>query len=214
MKRWNGDVIVKSIKKDMVLYLTAIIFLLIGLAVGSITVKVLDFNQKKDLIVYLNSFFQIIGNESVKSSSIFYQSFKNNFQTVFFIWLLSITVIGIPVTLFIIGFRGFILGFTISLFIEGIGWKGVLLSIIGVLPQNIIYIPCIIGIAALSLKFSLNVLKRNLSNGVVKQYKSSILSYTVYVIIIFLIMGIGTVIEAYITPILLKLISSYIITIT
>lgn len=211
MKYYKSDIVIKSIKKDFWLFAGSTLFFLVGLAIGSIAVKVLDLNQKNDLVVYLNRFFQIMDKENIKNSSIFYQSIKNNFQTVFFIWLLSITVIGIPVTLFIISFRGFIVGFTVAFFIEGLGWKGLLLTIFAILPQNIVYIPCIIGIAALSLKFSLNVLKRNLSNGVVNQYKNSIVNYTIFVGAIFLIMCIGSIIEAYISPLLIKAISGYII---
>lgn len=195
----------------MGVYLVVTLFFIIGLAVGSITVKVLDLNTKKELVLYLNRFFQIIDNESIKNISICYQSIKNNFQIVFFIWLLSITVIGIPVTLFIISFRGFILGFSVAFFVEGMGWKGLLLTIFAILPQNIVYIPCILGICAISLKFSINVLKRNLSNGVVNQYKSSILNYTLYVGAIFLVMCLGSVIEGYLSPVLIKAISGYII---
>jgi stage II sporulation protein M len=208
---YKSDIIIKSIKKDIKLYLAVTLFFIIGLAVGSITVKLLDINTKKELVLYLNRFFQIMDKESVKGISMFYQSIKNNFQTVFFIWLLSITVIGIPVTLFIVSFRGFIIGFSVALFIEGIGWKGILLTMFAILPQNIIYIPCILGISALSLKFSLNVLKRNLSNGVINQYKNSILTYTMYIGVIFLIMSLGSAIEAYLSPVLIKAISAYII---
>lgn len=211
MKYFNSDFIFKSIRRDIWFYFGAAIFFIIGLAVGSIALKVLNFNQKTDLIVYLNRFFQIMDKEKVENVNIFYQSLKNNFQTVFFIWFLSITVIGVPVTLFIISFRGFIIGFTVSLFIEGMGWKGLLLSLLAVLPQNIIYIPCIIGIAGISLKFSFRILKRNLSNSVINQYKNSILTYTFCVGILFLIMSIGTFIEAYISPLLLKAISNYVV---
>jgi stage II sporulation protein M len=211
LKYYKSDIIIKRIKKDMGVYLVVTLFFIIGLAVGSITVKVLDLNTKKELVLYLNRFFQIIDNESIKNISICYQSIKNNFQIVFFIWLLSITVIGIPVTLFIISFRGFILGFSVAFFVEGMGWKGLLLTIFAILPQNIVYIPCILGICAISLKFSINVLKRNLSNGVVNQYKSSILNYTLYVGAIFLVMCLGSVIEGYLSPVLIKAISGYII---
>jgi stage II sporulation protein M len=211
LKYYNSDIIIKSIKKDIGLYFAVTLFFIIGLAVGSITVKVLDLNAKKELVLYLNRFFQIMDKESIKNINILYLSIKNNFQIVFFIWFLSITVIGIPVTLFVIAFRGFILGFSVAFFIEGMGWKGLLLTIFAILPQNIVYIPCILGIAALSLKFSLNVLKRNLSNGVVNQYKNSIFNYTMYVGILFFIMCLGSLVEAYLSPILIKAISGYII---
>lgn len=209
LKRNKSDIIVAIIKRSKWVYLTVTIFFVLGLSIGALMVKALDFNQKKELVIYLNRFFQIMDKENVKGISILYQSLKNNFQTVFFIWLLSITVIGVPVTMFIISFRGFIIGFTAAFFIEGIGWKGVLLTIVAIVPQNIIYIPCLIAIASISLIFSLNVLKRNLTNGPMNQFKNSILNYTVSVFIIYMIMCIGSILEAYLSPALLKAISNY-----
>ena len=211
MSYYNRDVLSNNIRKNMVLYITVTLFFIIGITIGAITIKALDYNEKQNLVLYMNKFFQIVDKEGIKGANIFSESLKNNFQTIFFIWLLSITVIGIPVTLFIISFRGFIVGFTVAFFIEGMGWKGLILTILAILPQNIIYIPCILALAGISIKFSLNVIKRNLSNGSAQQYKNNILNYTIFAGIIFVIMCFGSVVEAYLSPQLLKSISNYII---
>ncbi|QCX32680.1 stage II sporulation protein M [Caloramator sp. E03] len=210
MKRRYEDVISKSIHENIGIYFTVILFFTIGIAAGAFTIKALDYNKKQDLVIYLNNFFQVLNNQNIPNSQIFYQSLKNNFQTVFFIWLLSITIIGVPVTLFITTFRGFIVGFTIAFLIDGLGWKGLLFMFIAILPQNILYIPCLLIISALSLIFSLQTFRAKIKSVPVS-VKSSILSYTAIIVIFFIIMCIGSVIEAYISPILIKSLSTYMI---
>jgi stage II sporulation protein M len=190
-------------------YLISGVFLLIGVVVGSISVKVLDFSQKKELVVYMNKFFQLVTKEDINNFSVFFQAIKNNFQTVFFIWILSITVIGVPVTLFIISFRGFVIGFTIAFFVEGFGIKGLLLTIITILPQNLILIPCLIVISTISLKYSVGVLRKNLGYKNMNLPNFSILNYTITLGVIFLIMSVGSIYEAFLSTALIKMLSNY-----
>ncbi|TDT61923.1 stage II sporulation protein M [Fonticella tunisiensis] len=211
MKNGFNEQLVKNIKENLGSYFMAVLFFTIGIAAGAFTVKALDNGQKQDLVIYLNRFFQILGNEQIKSTTILVQSLKNNFQTIFFIWLLSITIIGVPVTLFITSFRGFIVGFTISFLIQGLGWKGLLFTLVAVLPQNIIFIPCLIIISALSISFSVHSIKRKVRKGFINNVKGNMLSYTLSVGAILLIMLLGSLVEAYLSPILIKSLSAYMI---
>lgn len=211
MKNGFNEQLVKNIKENLGSYFMAVLFFAIGIAAGAFTVKALDNGQKQDLVIYLNRFFQILGNEQIKSTTILVQSLKNNFQTIFFIWLLSITIIGVPVTLFITSFRGFIVGFTISFLIQGLGWKGLLFTFVAVLPQNIIFIPCLIIISALSISFSVHSIKRKVRKGFINNVKGNMLSYTLSVGAILLIMLLGSLVEAYLSPILIKSLSAYMI---
>lgn len=211
MKSRVGNAISNNIKENVGIYFTVTLFFAIGLAAGAFTLKAMDYNQKQDLVIYLNRFFQIIKGERVSGGRAFYQSFKNNFQTAFLIWIFGITVVGVPLTLFITSFRGFILGFTISFLVQGLGWKGFLFFIASILPQNIIYVPCILIISALSLCFSLNIFKRKVKRGIMDTIKSNILSYTATIAVIFLIMCSGSIIEAYISPHILQWMSNFMI---
>lgn len=211
MKKGISTNISKNIKDNIGIYFIITLFFAIGIAVGAFTVKSLNADQKQDLVIYLNKFFQVMGSESVKDSAVLVQSVKNNLQTVFFIWLLGITFVGIPLSLFIILFRGFIIGFTVSFLMQGLGFKGVVFALAAVIPQNIIYIPCLLIITAISFSYSLQIFKRKLNKGIIVSIKTTILTYTASIFILFLIMCIGCLIEAYITPFLLKLLSSYMI---
>ena len=197
------------IKSNLGLYFLVLLFFAIGIAAGAFTVKSLDDIQKQELIKYLKGFFQILTSKSVDSTVVLRQSLQNNVQTIVVIWLLGITVIGIPITLLIIGVRGFIIGFTVGFLLEGLGWKGLLFTFIAIIPQNIIIIPCLIGICVISISFSIIVIKERIARKWTNNYWQKFFSYSILIIILFLISISGSLIEAYITPVFIKLMSSY-----
>lgn len=94
MKIKFGEALQKNIAENMWAYFVVTLFFAIGIATGAFTVKALDNNQKQELIIYLKGFFQTINGEKVNNGRVFYQTLKNNFQTVFLMWLLAITIIG------------------------------------------------------------------------------------------------------------------------
>lgn len=211
MKKRLNEIIFVNIHENLGIYFIVTLFFAIGIAAGAFTIKALDYNKKQDLVIYLNNFFQVLSRENISNNEIFLQSLKNNFGTVFFIWLLSITIIGVPITLFITSFRGFIIGFTISFLIDGLGWKGLLFTSIALLPQNILYIPCLLIISSMSLTFSLHAFRYKINGAAPANIKNNILSYSAAVTVLFLIMCIGCIIEAYVSSLLIKSISSYMI---
>lgn len=200
----------KNIKENIGVYFTVTLFFAIGISVGAFTAKALDMNQKQELVTYLNKFFQILNNQTVNRNAILYQSIKNNFQMVFLIWFLGVTIIGIPFTVLITSFKGFIVGFTISFLIQGIGWKGFILTLAAIIPQNIIFIPCLLIISATSLCFSIQVFKTKIRKRIMNSIKSNIFSYTTIIFVLFVIMIAGSLFEAYISPSILQSLSTYI----
>lgn len=205
-----NEILSKNIKENIGVYFTVTLFFAIGISVGAFTVKALDINQKQELVTYLSKFFQVLNNQAINKNAIFYQSIKNNFQTIFFVWLLGITIVGIPFTLIITSFRGFIVGFTISFLIQGMGWKGFILAVAALLPQNIIFIPCLLIVSALSLCFSIQVFKTKIKKRLVNNIRSNIFSYTTTMLMLFGFMLLGSLIESYLSPQILLSLSSYI----
>lgn len=204
MKFKKNDEILKSIKNDAWIYISLIIFLIVGTSIGAIAAKTLDFSEKKSLLLFINNYFLIMDKGGINNFTVFYNAMKRNFQPVFFIWLFSITAVGIPVILFIVSFFGFIIGFTVAFFVEGLGIKGLLFIIIAVLPQNIIYIPCLIVVTYLGIKFSINIVRKYLNKRNYFSFGNNLTNHTIYFSIMFLIMGVGALLEAYLSPTIIK----------
>ena len=204
-----GGRISRNIKENIGIYFIIILFFSIGLAIGGFAIKSLGGADKEELLAYMNSFFKLYSGEKVSGLSIFLQSVKNNFFSILIIWVLSLTIIGVPIILIVVGFRGFVLGFSIGFFIEGMGLKGFIFSLIGVIPQNIVYIPCIFLAAAFGLTFSISILKGRKSRGFYNQKNNNVISYGIIMGIIFLISLIGSTVEGFITPVIIKILSNY-----
>lgn len=186
-------------------------FFIIGISSGAFTVKTLADYQKQELISYMKNFFQVLSNKPIDAFSVFKQSLTNNLQTAVFIWILGITVIGMPIILLLIAVRGLIIGFTVGFLVEQLGVKGILFSFISIFPQNLLIIPSIVVIAVMGIGFSKMIIRNkmnksyNTNNNTFKQF---ILYSTINAFIFFFII-IGCVIEAYVTPVFMKAFSSY-----
>jgi stage II sporulation protein M len=122
---------------------------------------------------------------------------------------LGFTVIGFPLILALIFLRGYILGFTVGFFIGGLGARGLLLSILSILPQNMIIIPSIISIAVAGTIFSATVLK-NRKVLYAEGYSHLIISYVLYNLMFSVLLVFSSLIEGYISPTFIKLLTHYI----
>jgi len=210
MRMYNNEVLSKHLRDNLGVYFIVILFFALGIATGAFTVKAMSTTQQQELAKYLNNFFQVIKSDSVSTGKNLAWALKNNFQTVFFLWILGLTIIGIPFNLLITSFRGFLLGYTVAFLINSMSWKGLLFIIATILPQNIIYIPCLVVISAMSISFSMKTLRRKGKNmGTSFGETNTVLSYSVKIAAIFVIMFLGCLIEAFVSPALVRLMSSF-----
>lgn len=208
IRRFNGTII-KHIEGNLLTYFFTILFFMIGISSGAFMSKALTEGENKELILYLNNFFRIVDSKTIDHFSVLKQSLLNNFQTGILIWVLGVTVIGIPLILLLVGLRGFIIGFTVGVFIKQMGFKGMIFSLVSILPQNILIVPSTIFIGVLGISFSLMLIKsrtrKNRQHNVLNQF----LLYSTIIAMVHIVIAIGCLIEAYISPLFIKFLSSY-----
>lgn len=212
MRMYNNEALLKHLRDNLGVYFIVILFFALGIATGAFTVKAMSTTEQENLVKYLNGFFQVLRSDSVSAGKNLAWALRNSLQTVFFLWVLGFTIIGIPFNLLITSFRGFLLGFTVAFLINSMSWKGLLFIIATILPQNIIYVPCIIVISAMSISFSLKAIKGKGKNmGTSFGETNTVISYSAKISAIFIIMFLGYIIEAFISPALVRLLSAYMI---
>lgn len=197
--------LIKQFKDNFMIYFLIIAIFFTGIIIGSISIKVLDIEQKSNIITFLNSFFKNIDSVDLNSSAIIKQSIFDNFKSIGLIWLTGLIVIGIVVIPFIILFRGFSLGFTVGFLVSEYGIKGFLFSILGILPHNLFAIPGILLIGATGIIFSINSIKKRKSKLRNKNLFFNIIDYSVLILFFSIIVFIACIIESYISPIFLRL---------
>lgn len=210
MPRSILDSIKAHVKTNLIIYFVTLLCLLIGISVGGFTVKIISANHKQELVAYLKGFFGLFHKESIKSMDIFSQSLINNIQLLVLCYILGISIIGLIGIVFVVAFKGFVVGFTAGLLMEQFKIKGSLLFLLGVLPQNLILMPVFIAASTVSISFALTLIKNKLNKTKQINIYEKLLKYTMAYLIFTTLILLAVSIETIVSPIFIKLISTYI----
>jgi stage II sporulation protein M len=191
------------------IFLFIIVLFLMGVIFGAIVVNSMGITQKEDLFYYLSQFFGQISNGKIaETNDLFFQSFFHNSKFIGLMWILGISIIGLPVILILLFLKGIVVGFTVGFLVSQMGWNGFLLAFASILPQNLIIIPVFIIMAAFSVIFSIRMIKKQFF----KKYGQPIMPffkrYIVALLAAVIFISIASGIEAYMSPWLMKTIIS------
>jgi stage II sporulation protein M len=191
------------------IFLFIVVLFLMGVIFGAIVVNSMSITQKEDLFYYLSQFFgQVSSGKEAEDNDLFLQSLFHNSKFIGLMWILGISIIGLPVILILLFIKGMVVGFTVGFLVSQMGWQGFMLAFVSILPQNLIIIPVFIMMAALSVIFSLRMIKKQF----MKKYAQPILpffkSYILTLIVAVIFIAAASGIEAYLSPWLMKAIIS------
>ena len=204
-KRKYQNVAANHLREYSSIYLFVVVLFLMGVIFGAVIVNSLSFTQKDDLFYYLSQFFgQAAKGEVATANDLFVQSFFHNSKFIGLIWILGISIIGLPVILILLFIKGMTVGFTVGFLVNQMEWNGFLLSFVSILPQNLVIIPVFIIMAALSVTFSLKMIRnqfmKKLTQPVLPLFFRYLFTFVVAVIFVAAAAGI----EALLSPALLK----------
>ncbi|MGG3891809.1 stage II sporulation protein M [Metabacillus fastidiosus] len=206
-KQQLQTIIKQHIKDQSSIYLFVFVLFLMGVIFGAIIVNSMNINQKEDLYYYLSRFFGQVSEGKIASSiDMFKQSFFHNMKYLGLMWVLGISIIGLPVILVMLFIKGMVVGFTVGFLVNQLGWKGFLLSFVTVLPQNILLIPAFIVMCAVAISFSLKMVKQLYMKKTLMMESpfSMFMKYVVVLVSISLFTVIASLFEAYASPMLMK----------
>ena len=201
----------ETIKKEKILIKFTTIIIILGVIVGSLFINLITESDKALMIEQVETFFSSIKKLSpdVFGANVFVSNLLNNFLQLFIIFVLGISMIGIPAVIFILFFKGFTLGTTISTFILKYQIKGILASVLYVVPvvvlNLIIYIFMSFFALYSSVKFIKALLKKDSLN-----FKTFLGKYLLAFIISVIFMSICCFLDSFLSPLLLKLFTFFI----
>ena len=194
-----GNGLSRHFQESIWLYVVSLLCLFTGIVLGIYTVKYMGDMERQDLVSYFLGFKSNIKSIEINNTAILIKSIKSNLPMIIIIWLVGITVIGIPIVLIIDIIKGFSFGFTLTFIIYSMGYKGIWFILLSIIPQNIIYLPCIIVASVLSMRLSMMKLKDRV-NKQMNYNKNYVLDYSITFLILVLITILGCLYQAYITP--------------
>lgn len=198
-----------KVKLDKNLLLFFIILLLIGIIVGSIFVAMLNKADQALIQEYLNGFLDNIQNNKVD----YFLVLKNNLWNILLfisaIWLLGISVIGLPVIVVMFFTKAFILGFSIGSIIFTYKLKGILFALIYVFPGQVISLIACLVLSMYAVSFSMKLIHALVKKKTI-DFKYMINRYLLIFLIAFTIVVIMSLYDTYLMPRLVKSIISLI----
>ncbi len=168
------------------LFLFLIIFSLIAIIFGSIFTVIIGKDNSLTITSKTTEFITEINKLNYLES--FKNVFSYNLLFLIIIWLIGISIIGIPITLILFFIKTFSLGFTISSFILTYKVKGLLINVIYIIPCQIINLIISIYLISFSLIISFKLLesiikKKSVNFNFISGYKK-ILFITILVFLL------------------------------
>ncbi|MUK87208.1 stage II sporulation protein M [Ornithinibacillus sp. L9] len=152
---------VDHMREYATIYLFMVILFLTGIIFGAIIVNSMNIPQKQDLFFYLERFFgQISSGQTIENKDILKESFFYHVKYLGLLFILGLSVIGLPIVWILLFIKGLVVGFSVGFLVNQLGMQGFLLASFSIAPQNIVIIPIYIIAGSLSMIFSLTLLNK------------------------------------------------------
>ena len=187
------------------IYIFLIIVMLIGLILGIIYAVILNKSDHAIVTTSLDSFFTSIKNNDIDYKSALINSLVGNISFVTFIFLLGISIIGIPLIIFSLASSAFIFGFSLSSIIYTYHFDGILKAITYLFPHQLITLLMSLFLGFYALYFGIKLFKY-LFRGIDINLRSSMKRYLQVYITVLLIFVLCSFIEVFLSPALIKLV--------
>ena len=193
-----------NIQNYFLYYFILTLVLIIGIIIGPLLIDLFDLRTKIIILKYSNPYYKIAFlNDYIQYSVMKSLIFRNIFL-IMFIFLLSIIRIGIFIVPLVVLLKGISVGFTVGFLIINFGFKGFILSIGGIYPQNIFILSGLIGLGAISMSTT-NVYRRSVSLSRLRYQNRNLNESLLLAGVFSLIIIFGAIIEGFLSPIFLSL---------
>ena len=186
--------------------LFVIFIVVLGIISGSLFLMVLNENDKSEVINEISSFMANINTNNINNLNSFKNSLIEGMILIILSWILGMSIIGVIFNIFFIYMKSFTIGFSISSFILVYKYKGILSSLIYVIPSQLINILIILILGVYTLLFSKYLFKmiflKDKTVNLGKFFKKYVLVFGICIILCL----VSSLCEAYLLPSLLKVI--------
>ncbi|GFN23339.1 stage II sporulation protein M [Thermanaeromonas sp. C210] len=203
-----AQALARHVHQNLPLYFLVGCAFVVGILLGAAVVLLLGKGQEVELAAHLDNLFrQIVVAEPV-AGAVTARAALKGIKEIGFFWILGLTVIGSPLIVASVLVKGFVLGFTVAFLVQEKALEGIVLSLLSVMPGNIIRLPAILAGAVLALSFSWSLVKGNLGLKA-GSFLGQLVAYSLAMAFLALVvMGSGWI-EAYLVPPLARIALQY-----
>lgn len=179
--------------------------LILGVITGSIFIHIVDSTDRELIVNKITNFINDISTSNINTITSLKNSLMINFTYVFIIWILGMTIIGLPFNIFLVYLKGFVIGFSLSSFIVLYKLKGILLAILYLLFGQLLNVFIVLILGIYSIMFTNKLLRQ-----IFKEKNSTILhflkKYTLILLFGIVATIVSSLLESFLLPTIIRLI--------
>ncbi|GAA0135641.1 stage II sporulation protein M [Paenibacillus sp. YSY-4.3] len=193
-----------ALKDQTPLYVFVSVLFLMGVVFGALMVNALTLEQQQDLSRYLGNFFISVNEGGADFHPVtFWEAAVLHLKWLGLIWLLGLSVIGLPGILILDFLKGVLIGFTVGCLVGQFTWKGLLFALVSVAPHNLLVIPVLLISSVAAIGFSLNIIRSRVlmsrSGSVAKPF----VTYTGLTLALAVMLLAASSFETWVTPVMM-----------
>lgn len=189
--------LINKVKQNKLLFILLLIMILFTI-LGILFPALINSENKVLIKNSIENFMTSIDKNNIDYISAFISSLTNNIIVTILIWILGISIIGVPIILISIAFKSFLTGFSITSIFITYGIKGTLIAIVYTLPNIINQLGSfLLGYYAISFSIMIykSVFKKETRNWqpIVKRYLKIGIFFIIFSIAV-------SILESYLIP--------------
>jgi stage II sporulation protein M len=158
LRLWN-----MSLRENLNLYVFMGVLVVVGAVFGVMLASALTLDQQQELADQMGIYMSTVRHaDQFNHSAAFWDSFLFYGKWLGLIWLLGLSVIGIPLVLVLNFLKGMLIGFTVALLIQQMAWKGVYFFLASTALQNAIVVPALMIASVSASRFAYFIVRERL----------------------------------------------------
>ncbi|WP_373230450.1 stage II sporulation protein M [Cohnella sp.] len=191
-------------RDNLNLYVFVGVLIVVGAIFGALLVNALTLEQQQELADEIGLYLtNIKDSDQLVHAATFWESFLFYGKWLFLIWLLGLSVIGLPVVLMLDFLKGVLIGFAVALLAQQLAWKGVFFFLAATAPQNALVIPALMIASVSAARFAYFVVRERLFKRK-GQILPPFLAHTAVSGLMLVMLCLASLYEAYLSPLLLE----------
>ncbi len=194
-----------TFKGQTSLYVFVAVLFLVGVIFGALMVNALSLEQRQDLEGYLGNFFMTVQHSGqIVESGTYWDIAILHLKWVGLIWILGLSVIGLPGILVLDFLKGVLIGFTVGYLVGQYSWKGLLFALVSVAPHNLFVIPVLLICSVSAMTFSLYIIRNRVLMQRAPGGQRPFASYVLLTLVMAgLLLGVASF-ETWVTPAMMR----------
>jgi len=194
-----------SSKEQLPLYVFVFVLFAAGAAFGVLMYNALTLEQQTKLGEEVGRYLRTMETGfGTGESPAFAERAMFHGKWLLLIWLLGLSVVGVPLIFALDFLKGVLVGFSAGALVtaQAVPWKGALLSALALAPPNLLVVPALLMASVSGMSFAVYVIRNRL---VRKQgdLRAALLTHTVYSALLLLVLLAAALLETALSPVVL-----------